>query len=158
MLENSLTVIIHTDGSCLGNPGPGGWAARLAFGQTVRFISGGFARTTNNRMELYAAIMALAALNRPCPVRLYTDSRYLSDAVAKGWLRAWGKNGWKRADKKPVLNRDLWEGLSGQLSRHEVSLEWLEGHAGHAENEAVDALARECAARPALPPDPGFGE
>jgi ribonuclease HI len=157
MAQTPPPVIIHTDGSCLGNPGPGGWAARLAFGPAVRFLSGGFARTTNNRMELYAAIMALEALNRPCPVRLYTDSRYLRDAVARGWLAGWRKNGWKRADKKAVLNQDLWERLAGQLCRHAVTLEWVEAHAGHAENESVDALARECAARPGLPPDAGFG-
>jgi ribonuclease HI len=151
-------VIIHTDGSCLGNPGPGGWAARLAFGAAVRFLSGGFARTTNNRMELYAAIMALETLTRPCSVRLYTDSRYLRDAVAKGWLAGWRKNGWKRADGKAVLNQDLWERLARQIGRHAVTLEWVEGHAGLAENEAVDVLARECAARPALPSDAGFRE
>lgn len=151
-------VIIHTDGSCLGNPGPGGWAARLAWQGAVRKLSGGFARTTNNRMELYGALMALEALTRPCAVDLYTDSRYLRDGVEKGWLASWKRRGWKKADGKPVLNRDLWERLSGLLARHEVRLHWVEGHAGHAENEEVDSLARAEAGKPALPPDPGFGE
>ncbi|MDR2160837.1 MAG: ribonuclease HI [Desulfovibrio sp.] len=158
MIRTPAAVAIHTDGSCLGNPGPGGWAARLAFGSSVRFLSGGFARTTNNRMELYAAIMSLEALTRSCPVLLYTDSRYLHDAVVKGWLAAWRKNGWKRADKKGVLNKDLWERLARQLARHSVSLRWVAGHSGQRENEAVDALARQAAALPALPADAGFEE
>lgn len=149
-------VRIHTDGSCLGNPGPGGWAARLACRGTVKSISGGFRKSTNNRMELFAAIMALEALTRPCSVELYTDSRYVRDGVEKGWLASWQRRGWKKADRKPVLNRDLWERLSGQLERHRVRLYWVEGHAGHAENEEVDALARSQAAKDGLPPDPGF--
>lgn len=151
-------VLIHTDGSCLGNPGPGGWAARLAFGDQVRLLSGGFAKTTNNRMELYAAIMALSALKRPCGVELYTDSRYVRDAVEKRWLPAWRKRGWKKADGKPVLNRDLWERLAGLLSQHRVRLHWVEGHAGHAENEEVDTLARKEASKTGLPKDAGFGQ
>ena len=151
-------VTIHTDGSCLGNPGPGGWAARLAFGGQVKFFSGGFARTTNNRMELYAAIMALEALKRPCAVNLYTDSRYVRDAVEKRWLPGWVKKGWKKADGKPVLNRDLWERFAGLLTRHRVRLHWVEGHAGHAENEAVDSLARTEAGKSGLPEDAGFGQ
>lgn len=150
------SVVIHTDGSCLGNPGPGGWAARLACEDAVKFISGGFSRTTNNRMEIFAAIMALAALTRPCSVTLFTDSRYVRDAVEKRWLVSWKKKGWRKADGKPVLNRDLWERLDPLLARHRVTLHWVEAHAGHMENEAVDALARTEAGKPGLPEDSGF--
>lgn len=149
-------VRLHTDGSCLGNPGSGGWAARLAYGDKVKALSGGFAATTNNRMELYAAIMGLEALARSCIVDLYTDSRYVRDAVEKGWLASWRKRDWKKADNKPVLNRDLWERLGVQLARHRVRLHWVEGHAGHKENEEVDNLARLAASRPGLPDDAGF--
>jgi ribonuclease HI len=149
-------VIIHTDGSCLGNPGPGGWGAKLACKGKERLLSGGFAATTNNRMELYAAIMALEVLTRPCGVSLYTDSRYVRDAVEKRWLAGWKRKGWKKADGKAVLNRDLWERLDALLDRHSVRLHWLEGHNGHPDNEEVDALARRAAARPDLPRDPGY--
>ena len=149
-------VILHTDGSCLGNPGPGGWAARLSCKGSVKCVSGGFALTTNNRMELYASIQGLAALTRPCTVDLYTDSRYVRDAVEKGWLAGWRRRGWKKADGKPALNRDLWERLSALLETHKVRLHWVEGHAGHAENEEVDVLARAAASRPGLPKDAGF--
>lgn len=154
--ETRALVTIHTDGSCLGNPGPGGWGVRLACKGTTKQLSGGFARTTNNRMELYAAIMALESLTRPCSVDLYTDSRYVRDAVAKRWLSNWQKKNWKKADGKPVLNRDLWERFAGLLAGHTVRLHWVEGHAGHAENEEVDALARAAASQSALPPDTGF--
>lgn len=149
-------VRIHTDGSCLGNPGPGGWAAHLVCRDNIKTLSGGFALTTNNRMEIYAAVMALAALKTPCRVELHTDSRYLRDAVEKRWLAAWQKKNWKKADGKPVLNRDLWELLLVQLARHLVRLHWVESHAGHPENEKVDALARAAASRPGLPADKGF--
>jgi ribonuclease HI len=149
------SVLVYTDGSCLGNPGPGGWAALLRYGRNERILSGGFARTTNNRMEVIAAIMALEALRESCSVDLYTDSRYLRDAVEKGWLAAWKKNGWQTAGKKPVKNRDLWERLGPLLVRHGVRLHWLAGHAGHAENETMDDLARREAAKTGLPPDPG---
>lgn len=152
----SQAVIIHTDGSCLGNPGPGGWAARLEWNGHAKRISGGFSLTTNNRMELYAAIMALESLQRPCIAELFTDSRYVRDAVEKGWLANWKKRGWKKADGKPVLNRDLWEQFSVLLSSHKVRLHWLEGHAGHAENEEVDDLARRAAAQRNLAEDPGM--
>ena len=149
-------VRIHSDGSCLGNPGPGGWAAKLAFGSAEKMLSGGFALTTNNRMELYAAIMGLRALTRSCVVDLYTDSRYLRDAVEKRWLDAWRKKGWKKADGKPVLNRDLWELLLPELAKHKVRLHWVEGHAGHQENEEVDREARRAASGAHLPADTGF--
>jgi ribonuclease HI len=154
--DGEISVTIHTDGSCLGNPGRGGWAARLAYKNTVRYLSGGFAPTTNNRMELYAALHALESLKRPCRVNLYTDSRYLRDAVEKGWLRAWQRKNWKKAKGGDVLNRDLWERVALMRSRHDLRLHWLESHAGHAENEEVDRLARSEARRDALPPDTGY--
>ena len=151
-------VIIHTDGSCLGNPGPGGWAAVLTHPESSarRELSGGFRRTTNNRMEIMAVIAALEALKEPCAVDLHTDSQYVRNAVEKGWLDSWRKKNWLKADKKPVLNVDLWRRLLPLLERHEVRLHWLRGHAGHAENERCDELARARAAAPYLPPDTGF--
>ena len=149
-------VTIHTDGSCLGNPGRGGWAAKLVYGDHVKRLSGGFQKTTNNRMEILSSIMALSQLSRPCSVDLYSDSRYLCDAVSKGWLYNWLKKGWVKSDKKPVLNRDLWERLLPLLKKHSVRFHWVEGHAGHADNEEVDELARTAASAPDLPPDTGF--
>jgi ribonuclease HI len=146
-------ITIHTDGSCLGNPGPGGWAALLRCGERVRELSGGFAGTTNNRMEITAVLEALAALKRPCLVRLYTDSQYVRKAVEEKWLERWRRDNWRTAAKKPVKNRDLWERLLPQLERHEVRFHWVRGHAGHPENERCDALARTQAARSDLPPD-----
>ena len=154
-LDNQ-SVIIFTDGSCLGNPGPGGWAAKLNFNGAIKRLSGGFAKTTNNRMELFSVISALTCLKRPCEVHLYTDSRYVRDAVEKGWLRSWQKKNWKKADGKPVLNQDLWEQLVPLLSAHKVKLHWVEGHSGHPDNEEVDDLAREAASQSNLPPDTGF--
>ena len=157
MTESDISpVLVHTDGSCLGNPGPGGWAARLEFKNEVKFFSGGFALTTNNRMEIYAALMALTALTRSCRVNLHTDSRYLCDAVEKRWLANWRKKNWKKADNKPVLNRDLWERLVPLLDKHQVRFHWVEAHVGHPENEAVDSLARSEASKPGLPKDEGF--
>ena len=151
-------VIVHTDGSCLGNPGPGGWGAVLAHPESSarKELSGGFRRTTNNRMEIMAVIAALTALKEPCAVDLYTDSQYVRNAVEKGWLESWRKKNWIKADKKPVLNVDLWQRLVPLLERHEVRLHWLRGHAGHAENERCDELARAQASAPDLPPDAGF--
>ncbi|MDE5879114.1 MAG: ribonuclease HI [Desulfovibrio sp.] len=151
-------VTIHTDGSCLGNPGPGGWAAVLVHAESAarKELSGGFRRTTNNRMEIMAVLAALEALKEPCAVDLYTDSQYVRNAVEKGWLDSWRKKNWVKADKKPVLNVDLWQRLVPLLERHKVRLHWLRGHAGHAENERCDELARDAAARPDLPPDAGF--
>jgi len=139
------TVIIHTDGACSGNPGPGGWGAILEWNGTVKELSGAEKETTNNRMELMAAIAALEALKRPCRVRLVTDSTYVRDGVTK-WIHAWKKNGWKTSAKKPVKNADLWERLDEAASRHEIRWEWVKGHSGHPENERADALAREAAA------------
>lgn len=153
-------MIIYTDGSCLGNPGPGGWAAILTLeGQDYRKeLFGGFRRTTNNRMEIFAACQALAALKRPCEVDLYTDSRYLRDALEKGWIFAWQKNGWRKADKKPALNVDLWRRLLTNMRGHKLNVIWLKGHAGHDENERCDELARMGAARSDSPPDTGYEE
>lgn len=152
--------LVHafTDGSCLGNPGPGGWAAILKFGIAEKVLTGGYARTTNNRMEIMAALFALEALKEPCKIILFTDSRYLCDAVEKHWLTSWRKNGWKTAAKKPVKNRDLWERLVPLLGRHTVTFHWLEGHAGHPQNERADTLAREAASKPFLPADSGFAD
>ncbi|MDR2892907.1 MAG: ribonuclease HI [Deltaproteobacteria bacterium] len=151
------TVKIYSDGSCLGNPGPGGWAALLVYGERRMEISGGYGKTTNNRMELTAAIRGLEALKRQCRVELYTDSRYLCDAINKKWLDSWQARGWKKADKKDVLNRDLWEKLLPLLRTFAPRLIWVRGHNGHPENELVDSLARNEAAKSNLPPDTGFG-
>jgi ribonuclease HI len=135
-------VIIHTDGACSGNPGPGGWGAILAFGDSVKELKGGEPHTTNNRMELMGAIAALEALKRPCLVDLHTDSKYMRDGIMK-WIHGWKRNGWKTADKKPVKNVDLWQRLEAALAQHRVTWHWVKGHAGHAENERADELARE---------------
>ena len=135
------TVTVYTDGACSGNHGPGGWGAILRYGPHEKAISGGEAETTNNRMELTAAIMALQALNEPCAVELYTDSRYLADALEKGWVYNWRRNGWRKPDKKPALNVDLWEQLLALLERHEVRLHWVRGHADNEFNNRCDALA-----------------
>ncbi len=140
--ERRDTVVIHTDGACSGNPGPGGWGALLDWGGRVKELKGGEADTTNNRMEMMAAIAALEALTRPCTVELWTDSNYLKGGIT-GWIHGWKKNGWKTADKKPVKNVDLWQRLEAALGRHRISWHWVKGHAGHAGNERADELARE---------------
>ena len=132
---------IFTDGACSGNPGPGGWGAVLRYGDKEKELSGGEKETTNNRMELTAAIMALKALKEPCKVTLTTDSKYLSDGISKGWAKSWQKNGWRKADKKPALNVDLWEEILELFDKHEVKIVWVKGHNGHPENERCDALA-----------------
>lgn len=134
-------VEIYTDGACSGNPGPGGWGAILLFKTERRELSGGETLTTNNRMELMAAIGALEALKRPCEVHLHTDSMYLKDGITK-WMHGWKKNGWKTADKKPVKNIDLWQRLDEAAAKHKISWRWVRGHDGHELNEAADALAR----------------
>ena len=131
-----------TDGACLGNPGPGGWAALLRAKGTERLIAGGEPDTTNNRMELMAAIAALEALTRPCTVALTTDSRYVMQGIEE-WVPKWRANGWRTADKKPVKNQDLWQRLSAAVQPHQVRWHWVKGHNGHAENERVDVAARE---------------
>ena len=133
-------VEIFTDGACRGNPGPGGWAALLRTGDKEREISGGEKLTTNNRMELRAAIEALRALKRPCRVELHTDSNYVRDGITK-WIHGWKRNGWRTADRKSVKNAELWEELHDAAARHEISWHWVKGHSGHPENDRVDALA-----------------
>lgn len=134
-------VIIYTDGACSGNPGPGGWAALLRHGEHQKVISGGERRTTNNRMELTAALEALRALKQPCRVALHTDSAYLHNAFTKGWLDKWQRNGWKTSSKKPVENRDLWERLVSVSDRHDVTWVKVRGHADDALNNFVDEAA-----------------
>ena len=135
-------VTIYTDGACSGNPGPGGWGAILKFGDVEKELKGGEPHTTNNRMELMAAISALEALTRPCVVDIHTDSQYLRDGVMK-WIKNWKRNGWRTADKKPVKNVDLWQRLEAALERHQVRWHWVRGHAGDALNERADQLARD---------------
>lgn len=137
----SNTVDIWTDGACSGNPGPGGWGAILAYGGAEKELSGAEAATTNNRMELMAAIQALEALKRSSKVRLHTDSKYVMDGVTK-WIHGWKKNGWKTADKKPVKNEDLWKRLDEVNARHEVTWKWVKGHADNEMNNRADELAR----------------
>jgi len=134
-------VEIFTDGACSGNPGPGGWGAILRYRGVEKEISGGENPTTNNRMEMLAAITALEALKRPCTVQVYTDSQYLRDGITK-WLPAWKARGWRTADKKPVKNVDLWQRLDTAAAPHRIEWNWVRGHAGHPENERADALAR----------------
>lgn len=135
-------VTVHTDGACSGNPGPGGWGAILEFNGKRKELAGGEAETTNNRMELMAAISALEALQRPCHVDLHSDSSYLRDGITK-WIHGWRRNGWRTADKKPVKNTELWQRLEAAIAHHEVVWHWVKGHAGHCENERADELARE---------------
>jgi ribonuclease HI len=139
-------VEIFTDGACSGNPGPGGWGAILRYNGTEKELSGGDARTTNNRMELMAAIAALEALKRQVKVSLYTDSQYLRDGITR-WIHDWKARGWKTADKKPVKNIDLWQRLEAALADHEIEWHWIRGHSGHPENERADELARAAIAR-----------
>jgi ribonuclease HI len=138
-------VIIHTDGACSGNPGPGGWGAILSFGETEKELKGWEAHTTNNRMELMAAISALEALKKPCRVDLHTDSKYVQDGISK-WIHGWKRNGWKTSDKKPVKNVDLWKRLDESMARHDVKWHWVKGHVGHELNERADQLARDAIA------------
>ncbi|MGM9639096.1 MAG: ribonuclease HI [Butyricicoccaceae bacterium] len=135
------TVELYTDGACSGNPGPGGWGAILRWNGMEKELSGGEAQTTNNRMELMGAIHGLEALNQPCAVEFYTDSQYITRALSEGWLENWKKRGWKKADKSPVLNVDLWQRLDACLSRHEVRVHWVKGHADNPFNNRCDALA-----------------
>lgn len=138
-------VDIFTDGACSGNPGPGGWGAILRYRKIEKELSGGTADTTNNRMELTAAIEALNALRERCRVDLYTDSSYVKDGIG-GWIEGWKRNGWKTSAKKPVKNADLWQALEKARNRHDVTWHWIKGHAGHPENERADELARKAMA------------
>jgi ribonuclease HI len=134
-------VIVHTDGACQNNPGPGGWAAILRYGKHVRELSGSAAATTNNRMELQAALAALRALKEPCAVEIFTDSKYLRDGISR-WLPRWKTNGWRTVERAPVKNQDLWQQLDELCARHSVTWRWLKAHAGHRDNERCDELAR----------------
>ena len=136
-------VNIYTDGACSGNPGPGGYGVVLRFGAAEKELSGGDSSTTNNRMELMGVIKGLSALKRPCKVMLTTDSKYVCDSINKGWVYGWKKKGWIKSDKKPALNVDLWEQLLPLLEIHDVTFNWVKGHAGHPENERCDRLAVE---------------
>ena len=144
-------VELFTDGACSGNPGPGGWGAILRYRGHERELSGGDAHTTNNRMELSAVIAGLEQRKEPCAVTLTSDSKYVCDAITKGWARSWKKNGWRKSDKSPALNADLWDKLLALLDTHEITVVWVKGHAGHPENERCDKLATAEAARHAQP-------
>ena len=135
------TVVIYTDGACSGNPGPGGWGAVLRYGEREKELSGGAARTTNNRMELTGVIEALRALKEPCRVELWSDSKYVVDALSKGWARSWQARGWVKADKKPALNPDLWEELLALAQVHDIRCHWVRGHADNETNNRCDTLA-----------------
>ena len=149
-------ITIHTDGSCLGNPGPGGYAAILDYQGRERELSGGYRRTTNNRMEILAVIAGLEALTEPCAVTVYSDSRYVVDAIEKGWARKWKANGWMRNKRESAVNPDLWERLLTTLDKHKVGFKWVRGHSGNAGNERADKLAVAEANGKNLPRDEGF--
>ncbi len=134
-------VTIYTDGACSGNPGAGGWGTILKYKETEKELSGGEAHTTNNRMELTAVIEGLKALKEPCKVTVVTDSQYVSNGISLGWAKSWQANGWRKKDRKPALNPELWEELLSLTEKHQVTIEWIKGHAGHPENERCDALA-----------------
>jgi ribonuclease HI len=134
-------VELYTDGACRGNPGPGGWGAILVYRGKEKELSGGEASTTNNRMELMAAIAGMSALREPCQIVLTSDSKYLVDGITKGWAESWKARGWVKSDKSPALNPDLWDALLTELARHQVTFVWVRGHAGHPYNERCDALA-----------------
>ena len=153
MTAEAPKILIYSDGACSGNPGPGGWGAVLISGKHRKEISGGEVLTTNNRMELLAAISALDALKKRSAVALYTDSAYVKNGIT-GWVHGWKKNGWRTADKKPVKNVELWQALDALRNKHDVEWHWLKGHAGHPENERADELARQAMAPFKLAPRP----
>jgi len=149
-------VTLYTDGGCINNPGPGGYGVVLIFNSHRKELSGGFRRTTNNRMEIFAAIAGLEALKEPCRVTLFSDSQYLVYAIEKGWARKWQANGWRRNNKERAINPDLWERLLKLCEVHEVQFRWVRGHAGQNENERCDELAKAAARKPDLAADPGY--
>ncbi len=155
-MKTMAQVVLTTDGSSLGNPGPGGYAAILEYKDKQKILTGGFSRTTNNRMEIMAVLAGLKALKKPTLLTIRTDSQYVARAISEGWLKKWQKNGWRTAGKKPVKNRDLWEDLSRELDKHEVEFKWVRGHSGDERNEKCDDLARAEAGRDDLPPDAGY--
>ena len=152
----SDTVVIYTDGACIGNPGPGGYGAVLLQGERRREISGGFRLTTNNRMEIMAVVAALEALNKPSQVQVYSDSQYVVNAMSKGWAARWKANGWRRNKREMAINPDLWERLLGLCQTHEVEFRWLRGHSGVRENERCDRLAVAASRQANLPSDAGY--
>ena len=161
ILTTSMTneikhVTIYTDGACIGNPGPGGYGAVLLCDASRRELAGGYRMTTNNRMEMMAAITALQALKRKCAVTLYSDSHYLVRAISEGWAQRWRANGWRRNRREKALNPDLWEQLLQLCQHHEVQVRWVKGHAGTPENARCDELASKAARQPGLPPDKGY--
>jgi ribonuclease HI len=154
--SDTINITIYTDGGCLGNPGPGGYGAVLLQGERRKELSGGFKLTTNNRMELMGAIMALEALKARCKVTLHSDSQYVVNAVEKGWARKWRSNGWRKPDKQMAMNPDLWERLLDLCAGHDVKFVWVRGHNGNVENERCDVLANLAQAKKDLPPDMGY--
>jgi ribonuclease HI len=156
-MTDKKRVVIYTDGACLGNPGPGGYGVVLLYNDTRREISGGFRLTTNNRMEIFAAIAGLKALKTSCDVTIYSDSQYLVDAIMRGWAIRWKANGWRRNKKEMAVNADLWEELLTLCAQHQVKFVWVRGHAGNKENERCDQLAVCAAQQKGLPPDDGYG-
>jgi ribonuclease HI len=154
--QSSKTVAIYTDGACTGNPGPGGYGIVLLYNNHRKELSGGFRLTTNNRMEMMAAIVALQSLNQPCRVTLHSDSKYLVDAITQGWARKWQANGWKRNKKESAKNPDLWQQLLALCDHHQVEFRWVRGHAGDPENERCDRLAVAAAQDADLPIDEGY--
>ena len=156
MEDQKKNVNIYTDGGCLGNPGPGGYGVVLRYGQHEKRLSGGFRRTTNNRMEIMGAIVGLETLKSPCSVTLYSDSKYLVDAMSLGWVRRWKANGWRRNKTDEAVNPDLWERLLTACERHAVKFVWIKGHAGHQYNEICDTLSKQAASSKSLPVDEGY--
>ena len=157
MAQFEKNVVIYTDGACTGNPGPGGYGVVLLYNDHRKELSGGFRLTTNNRMEMMAAVVGLQALNQPCDVILHSDSKYLVDAMVQGWARKWQANGWKRNKKEMAKNPDLWQQLLDLCDFHRVNFRWVKGHAGFAENERCDQLAVAASRAADLPVDPGYG-
>ena len=155
-MVTDTTVTIYTDGACIGNPGPGGYGAVLLSGEHRKELSGGFANTTNNRMEILAAVVGLESLKKPSAVTIYSDSRYLVDAIEKGWALKWQANGWMRNKKERAVNPDLWERLLDLTKQHDVAFRWVRGHAGNKENERCDKLAVAAAKGRNLPADSGY--
>lgn len=149
-------VMLYTDGACSGNPGPGGYGLILRYGEYEKEVSEGFKLTTNNRMELMAAVVGLELLKEECEVTLISDSKYLCDSILKGWVYSWRESGWKKSDKKPALNVDLWERMLAQLERHKIEMVWVKGHAGHSENERCDKMAVDAYNSPNKQIDKGF--
>jgi ribonuclease HI len=155
-MEKLKKVTIYTDGACKGNPGPGGYGVVMIYGGHRKELWGGFRQTTNNRMEILAAVEGLSALRQKCAVTVYTDSEYVSNAINQGWAQRWRENGWKRNKKDMAVNPDLWQRLLDLCEKHEVQFLWVRGHAGNPENERCDQLAVEAACQPDLPPDAGY--